>query len=81
MAYVYALCRKQRHKLPLLMQKRRRTENKNMSKYVRFNVSEERFTQLKALGFENIDSYVNSALDAVESKQKKQKKMINNDNK
>lgn len=41
-----------------------------MSKYIKFQVSEERFTNYKTIGFENIDKIVNEALDDYEQKQK-----------
>lgn len=37
-----------------------------MSKYIKFQVSEDRFTHYKAIGFEQIDSIVNKALDNLE---------------
>jgi len=43
-----------------------------MSKYIKFQVSEDRFTHYKAIGFENIDRIVNEALDDYEQKQKKE---------
>lgn len=39
-----------------------------MSKYIKFQVSEDRFTKYKQIGFENIDRIVNEALDLYEHK-------------
>ena len=38
-------------------------EDKIMTKFVKFQVSEDRFTKLKQLGFENIDHYLNTLID------------------
>lgn len=40
-----------------------------MTKYIKFQVSEDRFTKYKAIGFENIDRIVNEALDLFEQKE------------
>lgn len=42
-----------------------------MSKYIKFQVSEDRFTKYKEIGFENIDRIVNEALDLLEQTEKK----------
>ena len=39
-----------------------------MSKYIKFQVSEERFTKLKQHGFERIDQYMNDLIDRDEEK-------------
>jgi len=40
-----------------------------MTKYIKFQVSEERFTKYKLIGFENIDRIINDALDLFEQKE------------
>lgn len=40
-----------------------------MTKYIKFQVSEDRFTKYKEIGFENIDRIVNEALDLFEKKE------------
>jgi len=37
-----------------------------MTKWIKFQVSEDRFTHYKQIGFEKIDSIVNKALDQYE---------------
>jgi hypothetical protein len=40
-----------------------------MTKYIKFQVSEERFTILKAKGFEKIDQYMNELIDRAEGEE------------
>jgi len=41
-----------------------------MSKYIKFQVSEDRFTKLKKYGFERIDQYMNNLIDQSEQMEK-----------